>query len=130
MKTKILLRENLKDYITINYGEQPIEIFEKMVKDFKKLGATHIDIYCNRDYDDGSIEDIELTPFKITFETEEQKNERLKLEVEKQTQEQAKKNVAKEIYERELLAALKEKYETKIFQEYKPIISKEEGSSI
>jgi len=108
MKNKITARQTFED-IVLKYKEQEIEVLIKVLEHLKSFGATHFDVYVNQF--DGYIQDIEFTPVKLTYETEEERISRE--EKEKQIAELKKKELyeAKELEERAMLQRLKEKYE-------------------
>lgn len=63
MDSKLFRREVIGEEVILKYQEQPIEVFERPITDFKKLGATHIGIWLDRDFD-GIVENIEFEPIK------------------------------------------------------------------
>ena len=79
MENKVIRREVVKDDIILEYKELPIEVYENLIKQFKEKGATHIDVYADKDWD-GYVENLEFTGVKLFFETDEEKEIRLKKE--------------------------------------------------
>lgn len=110
MKNKAIIKESF-NYITLDYKDyQPIKVLEKILNHLKNFKATHFELYVNRDYE-CSIEDIDFTPIKITFETDEQRILREERETTEKLKLQQEAEQRKEVYEREQLQRLKEKYE-------------------
>lgn len=112
MENKVTRREYIKnDDIEISIFEQPIEFFENLVKQCKQLGATHINIEIDSSWDSSEVYSITFEPYKIFFETDEEKEIRLKKEQQEKENKELEANRKKEEFERNLLRQLKEKYE-------------------
>jgi L-rhamnose mutarotase len=112
MDLKVLRKDKVTEEMSFEYKEQDIAVLENIVKELKSKGATHFEIYAERDYD-GYVENLEFTGYQIYFETPEQYEKRVKKEDEireeklKEGQELIKKHELAE------LKRLKEKYESK-----------------
>ena len=112
MENKVIIREYIKNNdIEISIFEQPIEFFENLVKQCKQLGATHINMEIDSDYYSFKVFDVTFEPYKIFFETDEEKEIRLKKEQQEKENKELEANRKKEEFERGLLRQLKEKYE-------------------
>lgn len=84
MGNRVIKREWLHNDIDLDYNMQPIEVFEEMLIRFKKLGASHIDIIVDKDWD-GDVNIIQYQPYKCYMETDEQLKTRKKREEERKT---------------------------------------------
>ena len=111
MENKVTKRESLKIESLNQYSEHSISFFEEMIVRFKNIGATHIEVSAETDYE-GRVESIDFDAIKNYYETDEEMEIRRQKELKEQQEKELAVEKRREDFERNLLRQLKEKYET------------------
>lgn len=110
MENKVIKRETLKDSVVLEYKELSIVSLEVVIKTLKDNGATHFEMYAEKDWD-GEIESVEFIGLKLQLESDEEFEIRQKKVLEERNKKYLEGIARQENLEREQLRKLKEKYE-------------------
>lgn len=99
------------DYLTFDYDQiHEISKLEEVLAYLKEQGATHFNLYAEKDYD-GYVESYEFNGMEITYETDDAMKSRLESEAKELTRKEEELKQKTKENELVLLAKLKQKYE-------------------